>query len=96
MCHIRNLEFSYTGWTCTSVLGGVTDKLVYSRLEPHEDTVRATYSSITYMILPGSCPCLTIESQLLSKFGDRLFTVSAIVEVISFLNSCISERKSPP
>lgn len=79
-----------TGWVCTSDLAKVTDWLVFSRMEPQEETVRPTCS----------LTILETFSWLVSMFGhnvpnpvnfeDKLSTAPGVLEVISYLDSCVA------
>lgn len=79
----------HAGWVCSSDIAQVTDRVVFSKMEPQEETVTATYS---LTILGSFSWFISVFGHKVPNpvnFGDKLSTGSGVLEVISYLDSCV-------
>lgn len=67
----------------------MTDRLVVSKMEPHEQTVIATYSLTILDTFGWFVSVFGHKVPAPVTFGDKLFTTSSVLEVISYLDSCV-------
>lgn len=89
MLHLRNV-LPPVGWTCISEQTQVTDRVVLSKMELHEETVTVTrtltilnnfewFVSVFGHKLPTS----------LAEFPGKISTIAGLQEVLWYLDSCV-------
>lgn len=83
------MSFVHTGWVCTSNLAQVKDRLVFSKMESHIETVTAAYSLTILESFNWFVSVFGHKVPTPTTFGDQLSTVSGVQKVISYLDSCM-------